>query len=167
MVQAFSLNIGLMRFFRRIKPTYKFLNAVCANTRSPSFAAFKFRYTQKTASFVAFMSTFLILNVFCRRNISKITKRIVARVSVNVINITNRPFTCHVKPCQSARPISYIVDADNRIAFRLHIPRNCARNYFSACFNAPSKNTSFGVVKQKFKQFFVAKLVFFHALILP
>lgn len=164
MIFAFCVQIGLMRFFRRIKPTNDCLYAIGANSRAPSFTAFQFRDAKKAASFVARVCSFLILNVARRRNIAKIAKCVVARVAVNMVNVAGRPFTSHVKPGQTTGSVSSFVDADNCVSFRFGITGNRPRNNFTACFDAPSKATCFGIVVQQRTQLVKCDVKMAHAI---
>ena len=146
---AFFIQIGLMRFFGRVKPTNDNLCSIGANSRSPSFTAFQFRNTKKPASFISGMRFFLILNITRRCYISKIDKTIVARIAINVVNVVQRLFTGYVKPSKPTSPIPSFVNTNNRVSFRFYVPRNSPRNNFSASFYLPSKNSCFGIVVQK------------------
>ncbi len=162
-MQPFCFYIGLMRQFGRVKPSYKAVNAVGANTRAPSFAAFKFRHAQQSSRFVACMCSFLVLNVARRRNIAEIAKRIVAGVAVNVVNVAGRPFACHVKPCQTTGSVSSFVNPDGCVPFRLGVPSNRAGNNFTTRFDAPSKAACFWVVVQQCVQLVKCDVKMAHA----
>ena len=166
-MQPFCLYIRLMRLFRRIKPTNDRLYAIGANTRSPSFAAFHFRYPQKPSCFVAGMRSSLVLNVARCRNIAEVTERIIAWVAVNVIYITQRPFTSCVKPRQTTGSVSSFINADNAVTFGLNVPGNGPRNNFTARFDAPSKAPCFGVVVQQRAQLVKCDVKMAHAISLP
>ena len=164
MMFAFRGQIGLMRFFRRIKPANNGLYAVSANSRAPSFATFKFRYTQKPSGFIACMRPFLVLNVFCCRNIAKIAKSIIPGIAVNVVNVAGRPDSNHVKPCQPTGSISSFVNSDNCVSFRLGISSNRPWNNFAARFHTPSKDTCFGIVVQQCTQLVKCNVKMAHAI---
>lgn len=166
-MQPFCLYIRLMRLFRRIKPTNDRLYAIGANTRSPSFAAFHFRYPQKPSCFVAGMRSSLVLNVARCRNIAEVTERIIAWVAVNVIYITQRPFTSCVKPRQTTGSVPSFVDPDGCVPFRVGIPSNRAWNNFTTCFYPPRKTTCFGSVVQQHAQLVKCDIKMAHAVILP
>ena len=166
-MQTFCFQICLMSFFRRIKPTNECVNTICANPCTPTFAAFKFGNAQKAASFVSGVSSFLVLNVARSRNIAKIAKCIVARVAVNMINVVTGPFTCHVKPRKSTGAICYFVDPHNRVSFRLDVPSNRPRNNLATRFNAPGKQTVFGIVVQHCTQLVKCDVSMAHAISLP
>jgi hypothetical protein len=167
MMQSFCFYIGLMRQFGSVKPSYKTVNAVCANTRAPSFAAFKFRHAQKSSRFVACMCPFLVLDVARRQNISKVAKRIVSGVAVNVVNVAGRPFARHVKPRQTTGSVSSFVNPNDCVPFGLDVPSNRARNNFTTRFDAPSKAACFWVVVQQCVQLVKCDVKMAHATILP
>ena len=152
MMQSFCLHVGLMRFFRRVKPTYQLVDAVSANSCSPPFATFKFRHSQKPRSFIANVRSLLVLNVARRRNIPKIAKRIISGVAVNVVNVARGPCASYVKPRQPTSSVPFFVDLYNCISFRLGIPGNCPWNNSTACFYTPSKAACFGIVVQQCTQ---------------
>ena len=161
---AFCNQIGLMRFFRRIKPANNGLYAVGANSRSPSFATPKLRHPQKPPGLVTGVCSFLVLNVARRRNITKVAKSIVARVAVNVINGTRRPRTGHIKPRQPISSVASFIDANNSVSFRFGIPSNHPRNNFTARFDAPSKAPCFGIVVQQCTQLVKCDVKMAHAI---
>ena len=149
MMFTFCTQIGLMRFLGCVKPTNDGVCPIGANPRSPSFTAFQFRNTKKPTSFISRMRFFLILNITRRCYISKIDKTIVARIAINVINVIKWLFASYVKPSKTTGAVSYFVNTNNRISFRLHVSSNSPRNNFSASFYLPSKNSCFGIVAQK------------------
>jgi len=163
MIQTLCFYIGLMRLFRCVKPAYEFVNAVCANPRSPSAAAFEFGNPQKPSRLVACVRLFLVLNVARSRNVAEIEKRIVARVAVNMVNIASRPFVCHVKPSQPTRFVPFVVNPNDCVPFWFNIPRNRPWNDFAARFDAPSKATRFGSVVQYCSQLVRCDVVRRHA----
>jgi hypothetical protein len=163
MIHTLRFYIGLMRFFRRIKPSYESVNSVCTNPRSPSFTAFKFRHPQKPRSFIAGVCSLLVLNVARRRYITEIAKRVIARVAVNVINIARGPCAGHVKPCQPIGSVTSFVDPDSRVSFGFGIPSDRPRNNFTARFDAPSKATCFGIVAQQRTQLVKCDVEMAHA----
>lgn len=167
MMQTLKFQIGLMRFFGGVKPTNQRIYTVCANSRTPTPTTFKFRNTQKTTRFIACVRSFLILNVACRRNITKIVKRIVARVAIDMVYITNRPAAGHIKPRQSVNVIAPFVNANNRVSFGFSVPSNCPLNNFTARFNAPSKLPCFGIVVQQRTQLIKCDFGVSHAISLP
>jgi len=152
MMFTFFNQIGLMRFFRCIKPTNNGLHPVSANSCPPSFTAFQFRNTKKFASFISRMRFFLILNITRGCYIPKIGKTIVARIAINMVNVVNRLFTSCVKPSKATSAVCYFVNTNNRIPFRFYASCNSAWNNFSASFYFPSKNTRFGGIMQKSTQ---------------
>lgn len=162
MRQTFCFYISLMCFFRGVKPSYKPLYPICANSRTPSFTAFKFRHAQKTTCFVSFVRLFLILNILSGGNISKIAKRVIAWVAINMVNVAQRPITSHVKPRQSTSSISSFVDANNCVSFGPYVSRDCSRYNLAACFDAPSKMSSFWLVMQQFMQLFKCDVKMVH-----
>lgn len=164
MMFAFCNQIGLMRFFGRIKPANDGLYAVGANSRSPSFATFKFRHAQKPPGLVAGMCSFLVLNVARRRNIAKVAKSIVARIAVNVVNVARGPCAGHVKPRQPIGSVPSFVNSDSCVSFRLGIPSNRPRNNFTAHFDAPSKAPCFGIVVQQCTQLVKCDVKMAHAI---
>ena len=164
MMQPFCFQIGLVRFFRRVKPAYKLVNTVGANSCSPSFATFRFRHPQKPRRLIARVRSLLVLNIARCRNVTKIAKRIVAGVAVNVVNITRRPFAGNVKPCESIGSIAPFINANNCVSFRLGIPGNRPRNNFTACFNAPSETPCFGIVVQQCTQLVKCEVKMAHAI---
>lgn len=161
---SFCNQIGLMRFFWSIKPTYKFVNAVCANPSAPTLATFQLRDAQKPRSLISSVCAFLVLNVGCSRNIAEIAERIVSRIAVNVVNIARRPGTSHVKPSKSAGSVPSFVDAYNCVSFWLGVPGNRPRNDFSARFSAPSKDSCFGFVVQQCTQLVKCDVKMAHAI---
>lgn len=164
MMQTLCFHIGLMRFFWCVKPAYQPVDAVGANSRSPSFATFKFRHTQKPPGLVASVRSFLVLNVARRRNIAKVAKSIVARVAVNVVNVARGPCAGHVKPRQPIGPVPSFVDSDSCVSFGLGIPSNRPWNNFTARFNAPSKAPCFGIVVQQCTQLVKCDVKMAHAI---
>ena len=164
---SFHFQIGLMRFFGRIKPANDGLYAVGANPRTPPFAAFKFRHAQKPPGLVAGMCSFLVLNVARRRNIAKVAKSIVARIAVNVVNVARGPCAGHVKPRQPIGSVPSFINADNAVTFGPNVPGNGPRNNFTARFDAPSKAPCFGVVVQQHAQLVKCDVKMAHAINLP
>lgn len=167
MMQTLKFQIGLVRFFGGVKPTNQRIYTVCANSSAPTFTTFKFRNTQKTASFIARVCSFLILNVACCRNITKIVKRIVARIAVDMVYIANRPAASYIKPRQSVNVIAPFVDTNNRVSFGFSVPSNRPWNNFTARFNAPSKLPCFGIVVQQRTQLVKCDFGVSHAISLP
>lgn len=164
MMQPFCFQIGLMRFFRRVKPAYQLVNAVGANSSPPSFATFKFRHSQKPCGLIAGMCSFLILNVARCRNVAKVAERVVARIAVNVVNIACGPCAGCVKPRQPTGSIASFIDANNCVSFRLGIPSNRPWNNFTARFNAPSETPCFGIVVQQCTQLVKCEVKMAHAI---
>jgi len=152
MLRSFSYQVCLMGFLGRVKPTDKRRNTICADASAPALAAFQFRYAKQLARFITRMRAFLILNVSRSRYISKIVKRIISRVAVNVVNIIKRPIFSNVKPSQSTGYVPFFVYSDYCVPFGLNVARNRPRNNFSACFYFPRKNAGFGVVVQQCTQ---------------
>ena len=159
---TFCTQIGFMRFFGRIKPTNNGVRSVSANPSTPFFTTFQFRNTKKPTSFISGMCSFLVLNITRSGYISKVGKSIIARVAINVVNVVKRLLTRYIKPSKTTSGVTYFVDTNNRISFRLHVPGNSSRNNFATSFYFPSKNTCFGIVVQNSTQ--LSKCDFGHAL---
>lgn len=148
MMQSLCFYIGLMRFLRRIKPSYEFVNPVCTDSRSPSLTPFKFGNAQQTASFIAGVCSLLVLNVACRRYIAEIAKRVVAGVAINVINIARGPCAGHVKPSKPVGTVVPFVYSNNSVSVKLNVASRRPWDNFSASFYFPSKFACFGTVVQ-------------------
>ena len=167
MMQTLKFQIGLMRFFGGVKPADQRIHAVCANSSAPTLTTFKFRNTQKTASFIACVCSFLVLNVARCRNITKVVKCIVARVPVNMVYIAGRPAASYIKPRQSVNVIAPFVDTNNRVSFGFSVPSNRPWNNFTARFNAPNKLPCFKIVVQQRTQLVKCDFGISHAISLP
>ena len=161
---SFCNQIGLMRFFWRINPTYKFVHAICTDPRAPSFTAFEFGNTQKSPRFVSYVRAFLVLNVGCGRNIAEVAKRVISRVAVNVVYIAHRPNTQYVKPSKPASAVSSFINPHNCVSFGLGVPSNRPWNDFAARFYTPSKDTCFGIVVQQCTQLVKCDVKMAHAI---
>ena len=163
-MQTLCFQVGLMRFFGRIKPTDQRVDAVCANPRTPSLAAFKFGNTQKSSGFVSGVRSFLVLNIARSRNITKVAKCVIAWVTINVVDIVTRPRTGHVKPSKPASAVSSFIDPHNCVSFGFGVPGNRPRNNFATRFYAPSENTCFGIVVQQCTQLVKCDVKMAHAI---
>ena len=162
---ALYLQIRLMRFFWRIKPSDKRIYALSANACPPFFGPTWFRYAKKPACFVARMRAALVLYITRSRYVSKIVKSIVLRIPDNVINIIQRPMAGYVHPRKSASSIRLRINPNDSVPVGSNVSCNSSRNYLSASFNFPSKNSRFQGVTQNIAQ--LIKCNFIHALSLP
>ncbi len=150
---AFGTHVSSVCFFGCVKPSKERAYSVCAYPRSPTFAAFHLRHSKQTARFVPRMGSFLVLNVTCSRHISKIVKRVISWVSVNVVNVAGRPIFGHVVPRQPASAVPYFVDPNDCVPLGFCVPSNRPQNNFSASLYLPSKNSGFRAVVQQCVQF--------------
>ena len=144
--------IRFRSFFWSVKISNQFLNAVSAYSRSPTFTCVVPRHSKKS-TFVSFMRRPLVLNVLRRSYIAQIRKSIVCWVSVNMVNIMQRGFICHVKPCKSMGAETFAIQTYYAVFIRSY---KTSYRFFSSSFTRyfPCKNTCAGVIMQTVMQTF-------------
>jgi len=145
---AFSQNICLMRFFRSAKQTYA--DRFVINFYFSQPLAVFFADSAKTAFVLAFMFVLRILGV---RNFTKVDKRIVSAVSVNMVNLIDWPFTINVKPRQTMCVMQNIVEPNTDVAMLHTAANNIAYSASSPRFS-PRKYAGARIIVEQFMQSF-------------
>ena len=102
--------IGNRRFFWRVKPTQKMVLSVNYNLRTVTFPV-RIKVDTPEAAFI--VNVLLGIGGILRpRRKPKITPAIIEPISVTMVNVLDRHFTGHVKPCQPMSEIGPVKDAN-------------------------------------------------------
>ena len=140
---AFCFNIGGMSFFRCAEVS-KVVPLTHDRNLRPPFSVVG-SHTKKPAAVVASCLAF-ILSVFRGRNKAQVGYPVIVGVSVNVVNLQNRPLSVDIKPRESVRRVILASNHD------LHIPFSVFASSVRAFFGrtgsslCPSEYASFGVI---------------------
>ena len=145
MIFTLGLQIRVMRFFWGFKVPQKNVFAVNTYACAPAFTCDMPRNPKKTM-FISYVRPFLVLHVLCNSHISKIVKRVVQRVSVNVVNYLFRMRARHIKPRQT---VSFI-----RTTFKSNCAVTCITDRSSHTihpnatirFYPPGKHAGFRII---------------------
>jgi len=153
---TFGDNIGLVRFFRRVKQTYVRQILVDAYSRSPFSSLLVQSYTQKSAGVVRSCAPCIML-VFVAGHIPQILYSVIGFVAVDVIYLANWPPIKCIEPRKAVCFIASIVNGYLQIPIAVKAAcKLTARNVASWRY-APRKQPRIRGVMQNFAQIICRK----------
>ena len=149
MMQTLKFQIGLMRFFWRVKTALA--NAFAANHNLRSPLSLMRADTQKTG-LIGFGGFSHVLQITKPRNLAQVSKRIVQFIAVNVVYVPFRHVARNVKPRQSMRQSFSIVDGNRNVACAVRGTCDFSNKIRTPMIFTPSKNAGLHVIRQRFAQ---------------
>ena len=151
-MHPFGIQVTFISEFGSSKTSKVSFTAFNTNARDKFFIGF-IVFNAKIASRIIFSGFSLILHICRFTNITKIIKRIVCSVAINVIYIIDRPFACHIKPSKAVGFIPFRFNSYTTVTKFINITSNISNLCTSCAFcagNFPRKYSSFRIVMKKF-----------------
>lgn len=156
MKPAFCSYVGFMSFFWRCKGADMYMPICRIYLSNPFLLGFIQADTHK-AAFIRLLCFPLILAVYLMRNIPQIVPFVVRFSSIDVVDFIYRPFSSHVKPCKTMRPMAFAQQ------FYIYVPLDmeCA-GYFADLhgitrFKNPREYPRFRIVMQQLFESFLSQ----------
>lgn len=144
MKPTLCLNVNLMRFLGSFKPSEEFGFSIDAYLGFPKSSI---SLDPKKTGFVVAPRFDFVLDVHGLSNIAQIAQPVVRPVSINVVYVPIRPFSVNVKPNKSMHK-SWMA-----INHQLQVPSGWIASNLTgfgrAFIDAPSHNSSLGIVRKK------------------
>ncbi len=147
---AFRGYVGFVRLFWRVEVTNMPLLPFNSDCCDPLIASLYLRRPKKSAASMGLRPA-LVLNVRRAGNIAQINYPVVILHAVNVVNFIFRPRASCVQPRKAMGFICKSVDPDSDVSVN-QSAGNCARHCAVFSPDAPTENSGFLVVVQKFAQ---------------
>jgi hypothetical protein len=158
---SFRGNINFVSFFGVCKPAQTPANAVNLNKGYPSIPVLNDAHV---AVSIVFSWAANILDILRVRNVSKVGYAVIRRLAVDVVDFVVRPFAVDIKPRKPVRPVLASVHPYGYVAFWVGKINNWAKCNAIGSPNLSAKDSSIGVVIQKFAQAFCGKICFSHVI---
>lgn len=162
MVRAFAGDVRGLRFFNR-----RMTGINCPSVRSldtsPKSTAF-LGYTKNSGITVPHGDT-PVLRVDGSCHVTQVSDSVIRRVSVYVVNVVARPLSGRVKPCQPMKPINVAFDAHPPIPAAEIVSSNRPNFNSITWLDSPRKNSSIGIVYEKFAHALCGKIGLSHAVV--
>lgn len=146
-----QFQIRFMRCLWGVKSRFAGDNSVSHYLRAP-FALMG--ADAKQADNILFCGFPNILQITKPRYLAQIAKPIVQLISVYVVDMFQRPFTCHIRPRQTVRELLAVVNSYRPIARRMFGPRTRADKIGSLFMRKPCKDACSDVVTKRRSQMF-------------
>lgn len=149
-----SLKVTLMRCIRSKKGTKEVVNAILSDLRVPTIASGTLdgaRHTQQSAR-VLLLGFFQVLRVIAQRSWSEICDSIIVSNIVDMVDVLIGKRAINIKPSQSVRMISLVINADDFVSVTGASSTCCCSSLPASFINTPRKNPSFRIVMQNFAQ---------------
>ena len=151
--------VSLVRFFWGVEMASKIFTFSCNLYPRPPFPSrFNFRNTF-IARFIGrgHFSVSAILNVI---TFSQISKTVIRRIAINVVNQFIRPFSSYKKPSQSLSIIQTIINANTNIPIWVNTSSRHSSLTSTSAINFPCKISRFWIIVQKFKNAACCNFIF-------
>ena len=163
----FSRKVGLMGFFGGAKTSNKLCFPICPYLRPPKFTHAATGVAEinpkKSAGAIA-SGFFKVLRILRKCGFAKIANPVVVPFGIDVVNIAIGHSAIRVQP---SKPMCFVRDAIN---VNIGVPVLVQVSSSAPCDshaapNAPSKNTSIGIVMKKFFEALYGKMGSSHAVV--
>lgn len=151
---AFGINIGCVRRFGGFKQPNPDRFVVDFDLGQPLIV---FLSDTRKSAFI--FSRFLVLRVFGVCDFAEIAQRIIRAVSVNVVQLFNRPAPVHMKPCESVGQIQSVINTNDNVTVPHDAPSDAAFSTSTAA-NCPCKNSRAWVIVKQFTNTFRRQTMF-------
>jgi hypothetical protein len=141
-----QLQIRFMRRFGVIKPRFAVSNSVGHKLHSPFTLI---GADTKQSNFVSFGSFSHVLKITEPSHLAQIAKTIIQLISVYVVYMLRRPFTCNVSPRQTVRELFSVMDGNRPVPGRMPSASNFTDKIGSLFVQNPCKDTCISVVTKR------------------